>query len=136
MKRQHTTTSTVARRMSEFSLALDRTVSPTLTWIAVVASYLLPTTKAMCGRKSKQASHKLYRTDLAERYAKGAIQFHDPSNKAAGKAMLLEVRIGGGDRGAQTVFPGSVHESGEPIEWENGYDGEALEIDGEALYRA
>ena len=32
------------------------------------------------------------------------------------------MRIGGGKAGAQTVFPGSTHESGEPIEWES--DGE------------
>jgi hypothetical protein len=45
--------------------------------------------------------------------------------------MLLEVRIGGGDKGAQTVFPGSVHETGEPIDWEE--DGEPSEVDGEEL---
>jgi hypothetical protein len=45
--------------------------------------------------------------------------------------MLLEVRIGGGDKGAQTVFPGSVHECGEPIDWEE--DGEPSEVDGEEL---
>jgi hypothetical protein len=31
--------------------------------------------------------------------------------------MLCEIRIGG-DKAAQTIFPGSVHESGEPIVWE------------------
>src|SRR5262245_51826393 len=31
--------------------------------------------------------------------------------------MLLELRIGG-DKGAQTVFPGSTHESGEAITWD------------------
>jgi hypothetical protein len=38
--------------------------------------------------------------------------------KAPGGEMLIELRIGGGDKGAQTIFPGSVHECGEPIIWE------------------
>src|SRR3712207_8239719 len=37
-------------------------------------------------------------------------------------STILEVRIGGGGKGAQTVFPGSVHESGEPIEWDRDGD--------------
>ncbi len=32
--------------------------------------------------------------------------------------MILELRIGGGGKGAQTVFPGSVHETGELIAWD------------------
>ena len=39
-----------------------------------------------------------------------SLQFKDPITDK----MLVELR---GDGGRQTVFPGSVHESGEPIEW-------------------
>ena len=46
--------------------------------------------------------------------------FDDPKKqRSPSAARLLELRIGA-DKGAQTVFPGSVHESGEPIDWENG----------------
>jgi hypothetical protein len=47
--------------------------------------------------------------------------------------MLVELRIGGGDKGAQTVFPGSTHESGERIEWVE--DGEPARIGGSDLKR-
>ena len=45
--------------------------------------------------------------------------------------MLVEIRIGG-ESGAQTVFPGSVHETGEHIEWSE--NGEPAKVeDGELL---
>jgi hypothetical protein len=47
--------------------------------------------------------------------------------------VLLELRIGGGDKGAQTVFPGSVHPDGEPIGWEE--NGEPAAADGDELTR-
>jgi putative DNA primase/helicase len=48
--------------------------------------------------------------------------------------MILELRIGGGDKGAQTVAPGSVHEdTGEPITWED--DGEPTRIEGNELLK-
>ena len=40
----------------------------------------------------------------------------------ADRKGIIELRMGGGDKGAQTVFPGSTHEGGEPITWAN--DGE------------
>ncbi len=36
------------------------------------------------------------------------------------KHGLLEVRMGAGGRAAQTIFPPSMHISGEPIAWEGG----------------
>jgi hypothetical protein len=103
-----------------------------------VAPYLMPITKALFGRSGKRASHMLYRTNLAASIDTGAVQFQDPNKKADHnkKVMLLEVRVGGGGKGAQTVFPGSVHETGETIEWEHGCDSDPLEIDGEVLLRA
>ena len=83
-----------------------------------LASYVLPPTKSMFGRASAPASHRLYRSTLAckSEAENATIMFRDPTDDA----MLLEVRVGG-FKGAQTVFPGSVYESGEDIRWdENG----------------
>ncbi|MCK1607244.1 bifunctional DNA primase/polymerase [Bradyrhizobium sp. 166] len=92
-----------------------------------MASALLPATDAIFGRASKRDSHYLYNTSLASNLDQAALQFKDPISKG----MLLEVRIGGGDKGAQTVFPGSVHEGGEPIKWEK--DGEPACVGDDAL---
>ncbi|MGY4597724.1 hypothetical protein ACVWXL_005470 [Bradyrhizobium sp. GM22.5] len=94
-----------------------------------MAPAVLPNNTAIFGRASKRDSHYLYSTSLASKVDRAALQFKDPISKS----MLLEVRIGGGDRGAQTVFPGSVHESGEPIEWE--VDCEPAQVDDDELLR-
>jgi hypothetical protein len=84
---------------------------------AALAKITLPHTEAVFGRVSKPESHFLYYTSLATTYGKATLKFTDPITRQA----LLEVRIGGGDAGcdtgAQTIFPGSVHASGEDIEW-------------------
>lgn len=94
-----------------------------------MASAVLPQTSAIFGRASKRNSHRLYHTLLATTIEQAALQFKDPATKST----LLEVRIGGGDKGAHTVFPGSTHESGEPINWED--DGEPPEVDGDELVK-
>ena len=71
------------------------------------APKILPTTNATFGRASKLGSHRLYRVLGAA----PSVKFEDP---ATGR-ILLELR---GDGGFQTVFPESIHPSGEPIEWE------------------
>jgi hypothetical protein len=45
--------------------------------------------------------------------------------------MLVELRIGGGDKGAATLVPPSVHPSGEQITWDIDHDPAA--ISGEEL---
>ena len=105
------------------------------------ADLLLPNTGATFGRKSKPRSHRLYVTDLAEHTDKACIQFHDvDGEKGKPGSMLLELRIGGiiksgknkGEcKGSQTVFPGSMHPSGEAIEWAD--SGEPLKIKGKTL---
>lgn len=95
----------------------------------LIAPAVLPGTDAIFGRASKRSSHRLYNTSLASKLDQAALQFKDPITKG----MLLEVRIGGGDKGAQTVFPGSVHESGEPIKWE--VEGEPAQVDDDELVR-
>ncbi|HXH20482.1 MAG TPA: phage/plasmid primase, P4 family [Dehalococcoidia bacterium] len=86
-----------------------------------LAPAFLPPTRSRFGRPSKRASHWLYIvTTPVESEA-----FKDPD---AGR-MLVELRASG-----QTVFPGSVHESGEVIEWDE--DGELARGDGATLRRA
>ena len=81
--------------------------------VAAARYFLSPT--ASFGHASKHASHWIYRTNLHELENRAAIKLN-----GVDKFGLLEVRIGGGDAGAQTVFPPSTHkETGEAIEWEN-----------------
>src|SRR4051812_10259454 len=70
-----------------------------------IAPAFLPATGAIFGRASKPNSHWLYTTTLAQEVEKAAIQFKDPETNE----MLVEIRIGGGGRAAQMMFPGSVH---------------------------
>jgi KaiC/GvpD/RAD55 family RecA-like ATPase len=68
-----------------------------------IAAKLLPPTRVF-GRASKRGSHYLYRVVGAK------------TRKWEGvSGMLVELR----STGAQTMMPGSVHPSGEMVEWEN-----------------
>jgi hypothetical protein len=90
----------------------------------VIGPYLLPATRSIFGRPSKRASHRLYYTDLGATHDNAALQFRAP-----GGEMIVELRMGGGEKGAQTIFPGSVHkETGECITWDE--DGEPARADG------
>lgn len=75
-----------------------------------LAPYFLPPTDAVFGRASKPSSHYLYVIDDAPE--KGTEQLKDENKKT-----IIELRMGGGDAAAQTVFPGSTHPSGETIQW-------------------
>jgi len=93
-----------------------------------IAPYFMPITMSKFGRRSARSSHYLYYSNLAT--SVGTITFRHPATKE----MILELRVGGGDKGAQTVAPGSVHEdTGEPITWED--DGEPTQVSGEELLR-
>jgi len=95
-----------------------------------IAPYFMPITKSKFGRRSARWSHYLYYSDLANDFPNSNITFKDPTTKE----MILELRVGGGDKGAQTVGPGSVHEeTGEQIVWEE--DGEPTRIGGAELLR-
>ena len=80
------------------------------------------------GRASKRYSHWLYTTGLAATEDVATLKFTDTQKPAK---VILEIRIGGGGNAAQTVFPGSVHPSGEAIEWEE--QREVAAIDGAEL---
>lgn len=77
-----------------------------------LARFFLPPTEAIFGRRSKLRSHWLYN-------ATGSLptttRLKDVKDTNGKQATLVELRSTGG----QTVFPGSVHESGENIEWES-----------------
>ena len=83
-----------------------------------LAPLLLTATPCRFGRPGNRDSHWLY---LATPSGKTA-QYKDTDG-----SMLVEYR----STGAQTVFPGSTHESGELVEWVD--FGEPLGIDGESL---
>lgn len=69
---------------------------------ALLAASILAPPTASFGRASKPRSHLLFRCPGAE-----------TTTHAHGGTMHAEIR----STGVQTVFPGSVHESGEPILW-------------------
>jgi hypothetical protein len=96
----------------------------------VLAEYLLPETNAVFGRHSKPESHRLYTTDLCDTEQRAVIKYSEPRELArdgAEAATLVELRIGSGDKGAQTIFPGSTHPSGEKVRWDS--EGEPETID-------
>jgi Protein of unknown function (DUF3631)/Bifunctional DNA primase/polymerase, N-terminal len=77
------------------------------------AGYLLPPT-ATFGHKAKPGSHLVYKSPgLADAEERAARKYTDPVTGGG----LLELRTGGGGFAAQTVFPPSVHPSGEVIAW-------------------
>jgi hypothetical protein len=82
----------------------------------VAARYLLPPTQAVYGRPSKRRSHYLFIcTENTE--PKAVIKLTDEEKKT-----ICELRLGSGSKGAQSVAPGSTHESGELYEWDDDGD--------------
>jgi putative DNA primase/helicase len=79
-----------------------------------LAAWFLPPTEVVFGRAGKPRSHRIYTSRVPKR-----VELVDPENGEC----LLELRSTGG----QTVFPGSVHPSGEPIEWHE--DGDPAPVD-------
>jgi Bifunctional DNA primase/polymerase, N-terminal len=98
------------------------------------APYLLPPTNMLFGRPSTPGAHWLYITKLFRTIDKAAIACDDPvAKKERRQCRIVELRIGGGGKGAQTVFPPSKHESGEIITWEK--NGDPAVFDGASLER-
>jgi len=91
-------------------------------------AFLLPETGAVFGRESNPSSHHLYVVSDAKPVT--VIKHTDENGKT-----ILELRLGAKPgAGAQTVFPGSQHPSGEMIEWVK--DGEPAVVPCTALVRA
>ena len=74
--------------------------------------HFLPETGAIFGRKSNPASHFLY--IVADPEPRQKIEFKDEA-----KAMMVELRLGGGGKGTQSLGPGSRNpeDGGEMVEW-------------------
>jgi P4 family phage/plasmid primase-like protien len=85
-----------------------------------IAPRILPRTRTF-GRASKPRSHAIYR---ATQKAGRTKQYRDP-----GRKMIVEYRANGG----QTVYPPSVHETGEQIAWSD--DTEIAHVDANTLQR-
>ena len=77
-----------------------------------IAASILPSTNSVFGRRSKPTSHMLFTCKIESK------AFKDPERGDT----LLEIR----SNGHQTVFPGSIHPSGESVEWYE--DGPVAEI--------
>ena len=76
-----------------------------------LAGFFLPATGLKYGRPGKRTSHYLYTCNDPD--PKAWIKWLDEK-----KACIVELRLGGGGKGSQSVMPGSVHVSGEHYEWE------------------
>lgn len=83
----------------------------------LLAPYFLPMTDAIFGRTGKQRSHWLYYIHDAVGQTKATETVKDEEG-----GVIVELRLGLGGRAAQTVFPGSVHPSGEEVDWNNDGD--------------
>jgi hypothetical protein len=100
----------------------------------VLAPVLLPPTIRF-GRTTARDSHWVYRSAFPVG-VKAVVPFDDPIKLRSDptSARLVEIRSGANGGGCQTVFPGSVHMSGEPIDWApNGEHDPPTEIDGTVL---
>ena len=86
-----------------------------------LADALLPNTAAIFGRPGNPRSHRLYVVESLPATRK----FEAPDGK-----MLVELR----STGCQTIFPPSLHHSGEQYAWHS--QGEPSELNGEQLLAA
>jgi Bifunctional DNA primase/polymerase, N-terminal len=90
-----------------------------------LAPHFLPETHSIYGRAGKRRSHWLYTLD--DPGPKATIQLKDEE-----QPMIVELRSGGGGKGSQSVWPGSIHKgTGELYEWDE--DGERAGVSREQL---
>jgi hypothetical protein len=105
-----------------------------------LAEYFLPETGAVFGRASTPASHWLYVSGLWQNTRRAFQKFEDPVRTVAAEASehsvcLVELRTGCGEddevKGALSMFPPSLHPSGEQVRWD--HDGDPVQINGDEL---
>lgn len=77
----------------------------------LIAPQYLPPTRAKFGRESSPISHHLFTVDGP---APTYLKFTDPSLANKKGSTIIELRYG---TKYQTVFPPSIHESGEEVKW-------------------
>jgi putative DNA primase/helicase len=87
-----------------------------------LADTMLPPTPAVFGRPGKPRSHRLYYITTPAATKKW---------RSKSEGMIIEFR----STGAQTVFPPSIHEEGEPITWETPGAKPAM-VDTDVLFNA
>jgi hypothetical protein len=85
-----------------------------------LAPHFLPRTGSIYGRAGKRRSHYLYK--CGDPPAKAAVKLLDEA-----RAVIVEVRVGGGGKGVQSIWPGSLHPSGERYAFDE--DGEPRRVD-------
>jgi len=94
-----------------------------------LAKEFLPSTGCIFGRKGSPRSHWIYVASPAPKTQQWAEPYDKTLHTDNDKLMLVELR----STGAQTVFPPSVHPSGEPIRFDE--DGEPAVVEGAVLTR-
>jgi Protein of unknown function (DUF3987)/Bifunctional DNA primase/polymerase, N-terminal len=83
-----------------------------------LADFFLPKTGLVFGRRSKPKSHRLYICeDASYKKFNNPLMLKSDSEVDRKNACIAEIRGNNGGKGLQTVFPPSVHPSGEHIEW-------------------
>jgi hypothetical protein len=92
-----------------------------------LAPEFLPPTDVVFGRKSKPCSHQLYVSDLHQTEKGARIAYQEYVGGKLGQ-MIVELRIGGGSKGAVTTAPPSMHVTGELVQWVN--EGESARVPG------
>lgn len=101
---------------------IDIDVDSTSTYLQSALDYFLPRTPYVWGRKSKPRSHRVYALhenfDRAPwgpvlRFIKGL-----GAGKVDDESYSVEIRGGKPENGLFSVLPGSVHPSGEHVEWD------------------
>jgi hypothetical protein len=103
-----------------------------------VAPFLLPESGAVFGRRSAAESHWLYVSDAWRCANRAAEKLEDPIRVRNGdldSSVLVEFRTGreekGVLKGVLSMFPPSVHPSGERVRWAQ--NGEPAEVDAAVL---
>lgn len=96
----------------------------------VLAPLFLPQTGTIFGRESKRRSHYLYYSKLVTKKFRDPLLESHKDEAERKRATLVEIR----STGAQTVFPGSVHPTGEGISWDS--DNEPTRLDARELEQA
>jgi putative DNA primase/helicase len=122
----------VAIQLGEVSGGLVDVDLDTMSAVGLAPEFL-PATGAIFGRQSKPCSHQLYTTDLCATEKLAVIAYKEFVDGRPSR-VLVELRIGGGTKGATTIFPPSMHMSGEVVQWVG--DGEPARVPGNELKRA
>jgi hypothetical protein len=76
-----------------------------------LAPFLLPATHSIYGRAGKKQSHYLFTCPDPD--AKAVVKWHDELGD-----VIVELRLGGGGKGAHSLWPGSLHPTGEVYAWD------------------